>query len=103
MFVTRLALLMLSPFRAPHRLFFASTIVSFMMLIACPSVLGRYLILLDKFLADFSPQEVEALTMPTLEEVRATMDASGTQWVQQALTANPSKCCQVMMNHVYYR
>ena len=50
-----------------------------------PFVLGRYLILLDKFLEDFSSQEIEAVTMPTLEEVRAAMDARGTQWVQQAL------------------
>ena len=56
-----------------------------MLLIACPSILGRYLILLDKFLEDFSSQEIEAVTMPTLEEVRAAMDARGTQWVQQAL------------------
>ena len=70
-------------------------IVSFMMLIACPSVLGRYLIMLDKFLADLSPQEFEALVMPTLEEIRATMDARGTQWVQQALAGNPSECYQV--------
>ena len=70
-------------------------IVSFMMLMACPSVPGRYLILLDEFLADFSPQEVEALTMPSLEEVRATRDARGTQGVQQVLAAYPSECCQV--------
>ena len=50
------------------------------MLIACPSVLGRYLFLLDEFVANLSPQEVEALEMPTLEEVRAAIDARGTHW-----------------------
>ena len=60
----------------------------FIILIACSSVLGRYLILLDKFLADLSPHEIEAVVMPTLEEVRDAMDARGTQWVQQALTGN---------------
>ena len=77
--------------------------ISFLLLIACPSVLGRYLILLDKFLENCSPQEIEALTMPTLEEVRAAMDAHGTQWVKQALAANPGKCGQVMMIHVHCR
>ena len=52
--------------------------VSFLLLMACPSVLCRYLILLDKFLEDRSPQEIEALTMPTLEEVREALDAQGT-------------------------
>ena len=65
------------------------------MLIACPSVLGRYLVLLDEFVADLSPQEVEALEMPTLEEVRAAIDARGTQWMQQALAVDSSECGHV--------
>ena len=52
---------------------------------ACFSVLCRYLILLDKFLAELPPQEIEAVEMPTLEEVREALDARGTQWVRQAL------------------
>ena len=69
--------------------------VCFIILMACSSVLGRYLILLDKFLADLSPQEIEAVVMPTLEEVRDAMDARGTQWVQQALAGNSSEYCQI--------
>ena len=52
---------------------------------ACSSVPGRYLILLDKFLAEIPPQEIGAVVMPTLEEVREALDARDTQWVQQAL------------------
>ena len=52
---------------------------------ACSSVPGRYLILLDKFLAEIPPQEIGAVVMPTLEEVREALDARGTQWVEQAL------------------
>ena len=70
--------------------------VSFLSLMACPSVLCRYLILLDKFLENRSPQEIEALTMPTLEEVREALDAHGTQWVQQALAASTGGCRQVI-------
>ena len=62
--------------------------VSFLLLMACSSVLCRYLILLDKFLEDRSPQEIEALTMPTLDELRETFDEQGAQWIQQALAAN---------------
>ena len=47
--------------------------------------------LLDKFLEDMSPQEIEAVTMPTLDELHATMDAQGAQWVQQALAAAPGE------------
>ena len=65
----------------------------------CVSLLpGRYLFLLDEFVADLSPQEVEALVMPTLEEVRASIDARGTQWMQQALAGNSGECCQVCSN-----
>ena len=71
-----------------------------MWLIACPSTLGRYLILLDKFLTYFAPQEIEALNMPTVEEVRAAVDARGTQWVQRPLATNTGRCCQVMLNLV---
>ena len=59
--------------------------VSSLLLFACLSVLRRRLVLMDEFVADLSPQEVEALEMPTLEEVRAAIDARGPQWMQQAL------------------
>ena len=62
--------------------------VSFLLLMACSSVLCRYLILLDKFLEDRSPREIEALTMPTLDELREAFDEQGAQWIQQALAAN---------------
>ena len=78
---------------------FASTLVSFRLLIARHLLLGRYLILLDRFLADFTPQEIEAMTMPTLEEVRATLDARGSQLVQQALASVPGKSGLVMCIH----
>ena len=77
--------------------------VSFLLLMACPSVLCRYLILLDKFLENRSPQEIEALTMPTLEELREAFDAQGAQWVQQALAANTGGCRQVMWILAHYR
>ena len=51
----------------------------FITLMACYSVLCRYLILLDKFLTELSPQEIEAVEMPTLEEVREALDARGTR------------------------
>ena len=57
----------------------------------CSLTLDRYLILLDKFLEELSPQEVEAATIPTLEELHAAMDAQGAQWVQQALAAAPGE------------
>ena len=47
--------------------------------------------LLDKFLEDMSPREIEAATIPTLEELRATMDEEGAQWVQQALATTPGE------------
>ena len=47
--------------------------------------------LLDKFLEDMSPREIEAATIPTLEEIHATMDEQGAQWVQQALAAAPGE------------
>ena len=47
--------------------------------------------LLDKFLEDMSPREIEAATIPTLDELHATMDAQGAQWVQQALAAAPGE------------
>ena len=77
--------------------------VSFLLLMACSSVLCRYLILLDKFLENRSPQEIEALTMPTLEEVREALDAQGAQWVQQALAANTVGWRQVMWILAHYR
>ena len=47
--------------------------------------------LLDKFLEDMSPREIEAATIPTLEEVQTEMDAQGAQWVQQALATDPGE------------
>ena len=47
--------------------------------------------MLDKFLENLSPLEVEAATIPTLEELHAEMDAQGAQWVQQALAAAPGE------------
>ena len=47
--------------------------------------------MLDKFLENMSLQEIEAATIPTLEELRATMDEEGTQWVQQALATTPGE------------
>ena len=47
--------------------------------------------MLDKFLENMSLQEIEAATIPTLEELRATMDEEGAQWVQQALATTPGE------------
>ena len=47
--------------------------------------------LLDKFLENMSPQEIEAATIPTLDELHSTMDEQGAQWVQQALAAAPGE------------
>ena len=82
---------------------FASTLVSFRLLIARHSFLGRYLILLDRFLADSTPQEIEAMTMPTLEEVREALDARNSQLVQQALASVPGKSSLVMRAHTTCR
>ena len=91
------------PFRVPHLYFRVASLNSKLCvwLIACPLALGRYLILLDKFLEDLSPQEIEAVTIPTLDEVRTAMDAQGTQWVQQALAIVPGKCRQVLWIPTY--
>ena len=43
------------------------------------------------------------MTMPTLEEVRATLDARGSQWVQQALAAIPDESDLVMCIHAHCR
>ena len=89
---------MLTPFIWFRMLWISPIGVCFIILIACSSVLGRYLILLDKFLADLSPQEMEAMVMPTLEEVRDAMDARGAQWVRQALAGNSSEYRQTWSN-----
>ena len=47
--------------------------------------------MLDKFLENMSLQEIEAATIPTLEELHATMDEEGAQWVQQALATTPGE------------
>ena len=47
--------------------------------------------MVDKFLENMSLQEIEAATIPTLEELRATMDEEGAQWVQQALATTPGE------------
>ena len=43
------------------------------------------------------------MTMPTLEEVRATLDARGSQLVQQALASVPGKSGLVMCIHASCR
>ena len=47
--------------------------------------------LLDKFLGGMSPRDIEAATMPTLEELQAEMDEQGAQWVKEALASDPGK------------
>ena len=47
--------------------------------------------MLDKFLENMSLQEIEAATIPSLEELRATMDEEGALWVQQALASTPGE------------
>ena len=47
--------------------------------------------LVDKFLEDMSPRDIEAATIPTLEELQSEMDAQGAQWVKQALASDPGK------------
>ena len=81
------------PFRVPHLSFHIASSIDklYVWLIACSLTIDRYLILLDKFLEDVSPQEIEAATIPTLYELQADMDAQGAQWVQQALAAAPGE------------
>ena len=43
--------------------------------------------LLDEFLAQIPPEDIPAIVMPTLEEVRQTMDAQGADWVDRTLAA----------------
>ena len=59
--------------------------------------------MLDEFLTEFSPQEIEALDMPTLEEVRAAVDTRGTQCVQRSLATNTGWCHQVMLEPCFNR
>ena len=49
------------------------------------------------------PQEIEAMVMPSLEEVSATMDSRGSQWVQQALAPNRGESGRGMKIHVHCR
>ena len=53
--------------------------------------LGRYLSLLDRFLEGIPPQDIEAVTIPTLEEVSQTLGAQDALWIDRALAAAPSE------------
>ena len=53
----------------------------------------RYLTLLDRFLEGIPPQDIEAITIPTLEEVSQTLGAQDALWVDRALASAPSECC----------
>ena len=47
--------------------------------------------LLDKHLDGMALRDIEAATMPTLEELQAEMDEQGAQWVKEALASDPGK------------
>ena len=47
--------------------------------------------LLDKHLDGMALRDIEAATMPTLEELQAEMDEQGAQWVKDALATHPGK------------
>ena len=53
--------------------------------------LGRYLTLLDRFLEGIPPQDIEAITILTLEEVSQSLGAQDALWVDQALASAPSE------------
>ena len=53
--------------------------------------LGRYLTLLDTFLEGIPPQDIEAITIPTLEKVSQSLGAQDALWVDHALASAPSE------------
>ena len=58
---------------------------------ACLTFLGRYLTLMDRFLEGIPPQDIKAITIPTLEEVSQTLGAQDALWVDRALDSAPSE------------
>ena len=62
----------------------------------------RYLTLLDRFLEGIPPQDVEAIEIPSLEEVSQSVGAQDALWVDRALASAPSECCFFGSNPSYF-
>ena len=58
-----------------------------------------YLCLLDRYLDNIPPEDVEVIEIPTLEEVSQTLDAQDPQWVDQALATAPSEYWSSLAKH----